>query len=124
VRVEVGPRDLATDTVTVVRRLADGAKERIALAGLADVLSAAMADDQESMLTVARATSTARTTAVSSVVAAIDAAATGWASLPYDVVGEAGEDALGAGGRIGARGRRRDRPGRLRRTVVLSRPGP
>jgi len=63
VRVEVGPRDLATDTVTVVRRLADGAKERIALAGLADVPSAAMADDQESILTVARAKSTARTAA-------------------------------------------------------------
>jgi prolyl-tRNA synthetase len=40
----------------------------------------------------------ARTVAVSSIGEAIEAAQTGFASLPYDAVGEAGEDELNAKG--------------------------
>lgn len=98
VRIEIGPRDLANETVTVVRRLFDQRKEPVALNGIVDVISAGLASDQERMLADATTAHNARTTRVSTVAEAVEAGADGWASLPYDAVGESGEDLLAAAG--------------------------
>jgi prolyl-tRNA synthetase len=54
--------------------------------------------DQAHLLEQATARLTARITAVSTVDEAVEAAADGWASLPYDAVGEEGEDRLAESG--------------------------
>ncbi|WP_350281274.1 proline--tRNA ligase [Kribbella sp. HUAS MG21] len=103
IRVELGPRDLAADVATVVRRLratadADAPKTAVPLAELTATVTAAIDADQAHLLTEATARQAGRITAVSTVDEAIEAAASGWATLPYDVVGEQGEDRLGESG--------------------------
>jgi len=98
IRIELGPRDLDGNVATVVRRLRDSGKSAVGLPDLTSTVVAAIEADQAHLLEEATARHTARTTAVSTVDEAIDAAATGWASLPYDAVGEAGEDRLAAAG--------------------------
>ncbi|MGZ0151310.1 proline--tRNA ligase [Kribbella sp. WER1] len=97
VRVEVGPRDLAAGVATVVRRLRS-TKSAVALTELTPTVVAALADDQAHLLAEATARQTARITPVSTIDEAVEAAASGWASIPYDAVGEAGEDQLAASG--------------------------
>ena len=98
VRIELGPRDLAGNVATVVRRLRDSGKETVGLADLTSTVVAAIDADQTHLLDEATKRQTARTTAVATVDEAMEAAASGWASLPYDVVGEEGEDRLAAAG--------------------------
>jgi prolyl-tRNA synthetase len=98
IRVELGPRDLESNVGTVVRRLRDSGKSTVGLADLASTLVSAIAADQDHLLKSATARHTARTTAVSSLDEAVEAAASGWASLPYDAVGEEGEDRLAEAG--------------------------
>ncbi|GAB2673979.1 proline--tRNA ligase [Kribbella swartbergensis] len=98
VRIELGPRDLDSNVATVVRRLRDSGKSPVGLPDLASTVVAAINADQAHLLEEATARHAARTTAVSSVDEAVEAAASGWASLPYDVVGEEGEDKLAAAG--------------------------
>jgi prolyl-tRNA synthetase len=98
VRIELGPRDLAGNVATVVRRLRDSGKETVGLADLTSTVVAAIDADQTHLLEEATKRQTARTTAVATVDEAVEAAASGWASLPYDVVGEEGEDRLAASG--------------------------
>ena len=98
VRIELGPRDLAGNVATVVRRLRDSGKETVGLADLTSTVAAAIDADQTHLLEEATKRQTARTTAVATVDEAVEAAASGWASLPYDVVGEEGEDRLAASG--------------------------
>jgi prolyl-tRNA synthetase len=98
VRVELGPRDLAGNVATVVRRLRDSGKETVGLADLTSTVGAAIDADQTHLLEEATKRQAARTTAVATVDEAVEAAASGWASLPYDVVGEEGEDRLAASG--------------------------
>ncbi|WP_328526581.1 proline--tRNA ligase [Kribbella sp. NBC_00359] len=98
VRIELGPRDLAGNVATVVRRLRDSGKETVGLADLTSTVVAAIDADQTHLLEEATKRQTARTTAVDTVDEAVEAAASGWASLPYDVVGEEGEDRLAASG--------------------------
>ncbi|MFG1620624.1 proline--tRNA ligase [Kribbella sp. NPDC049227] len=98
VRIELGPRDLDSNVATVARRLRGSGKETVGLPDLTSTVVAAMDADQALLLAEAAARQTARTTAVSTVDEALEAAATGWASLPYDVVGEDGEDRLATAG--------------------------
>ncbi|MEU4290119.1 proline--tRNA ligase [Kribbella sp. NPDC026596] len=98
IRIELGPRDLEQNVATVVRRLRDSGKSTVNLADLTSTVVAAIEADQPHLLEEATKRQTARTTAVASVEEAQEAAASGWASLPYDVVGEEGEDRLAAAG--------------------------
>ena len=94
IRIELGPRDLEQNVATVVRRLRDSGKSTVNLADLTSTVVAAIEADQTHLLEEATKRQTARTTAVATVEEAQEAAASGWASLPYDVVGEEGEDRL------------------------------
>jgi prolyl-tRNA synthetase len=98
VRIELGPRDLAANVATVVRRLRDSGKETVGLADLTSTVVAAIDADQTHLLEEAAKRQAARTTAVATVDEAVEAAASGWATLPYDVVGEEGEDRLATAG--------------------------
>ncbi|MFI5697559.1 proline--tRNA ligase [Kribbella sp. NPDC051586] len=98
VRVELGPRDLAANVATVVRRLRDSTKTAVNLADLTSTIVDAIAIDQAHLLDEATARHAARSTKVSTVDEAVEAAATGWASLPYTAVGEEGEDRLAESG--------------------------
>ncbi|NUQ31940.1 MAG: proline--tRNA ligase, partial [Dermatophilaceae bacterium] len=93
VRVEVGPRDLAEGSVTVVRRVAGG-KTAVPLGGVVDTVAAALDDDHEALYAAALAHQTDHTTAVSTLEEAREAARTGWATIPWSKVGPEGEATL------------------------------
>jgi prolyl-tRNA synthetase len=90
VRVELGPRDLAAGNVMLVRRV-DGSKTPTPIAGVAAAVAAALEADQQALYDAALAYRQGRTVDVSTVEEAIEAAATGWARLPWAVVGSHGE---------------------------------
>src|SRR5688572_1803708 len=92
-RVEVGPRDLANGVVTVARR-DTGEKFSVALGEFAGQASALLVDVQTTMFAQALARRDARTVDVTSVADAVDAAATGFARISWDAVGEVGETEL------------------------------
>jgi prolyl-tRNA synthetase len=97
VRVEVGPRDLASGQVTVVRR--DSLSKRsvpleAAAAAVADDLAAAQAVLHDGVL----ARQAARTQRVSTRDEAADAGGEGFAVVPWDVVGVEGEAELATAG--------------------------
>jgi prolyl-tRNA synthetase len=94
VRIEVGPRDLAEGNAVVARRLAQ-TKSPVAVADLVATVTAALAQDQAAMLDGARASRDARITTVGSLDEAREAAAAGWAKLPWDLVRGRGETELG-----------------------------
>ncbi|HET9691390.1 MAG TPA: proline--tRNA ligase [Acidimicrobiales bacterium] len=99
VRIEVGPRDLANGEVTVVRR--DTATKRaVGLAGAVAAVRADLAAAQTDLLASARAARDARTAEVDSgdVDAIAAVADTGFAVVPWDALGEAGETALAGRG--------------------------
>ncbi len=90
VRIEVGPRDLATGNVVVVRRI-DGSKTATPVAEVVSAVGAALDADQQTLYDEALALRESRTSDVSTVDEAIEAAATGWARLPWSAVGVDGE---------------------------------
>jgi prolyl-tRNA synthetase len=90
VRVEVGPRDLASGNVVVVRRV-DGAKTPTSVADVVSAVGAALDADQQALYDEALARRESGTADVASVDEAIEAAATGWARLPWSAVGAEGE---------------------------------
>jgi prolyl-tRNA synthetase len=92
-RVEVGPRDLANGVVTVARR-DTGEKSAITLGEFAGRATALLAEIQTTMFAQAVARRDARTVEVTTVAEAVEAAATGFARMPWDAVGEAGETEL------------------------------
>jgi prolyl-tRNA synthetase len=92
-RVEIGPRDLAADTATLVRRISGG-KDPVPLGELSDRLTRVVGADQQAMLDAARAERESRVADVSTLEDAAAAAADGWARLPWSAVGEDGEDVL------------------------------
>ncbi len=96
-RVEVGPRELADGHVVLVRR-DTASKSTVALSGVvhevAEVLRAVQAD----LYAEAEAFRRARTTEVSTLDDAIDAAQAGFAQLPWAAVGLDGEAQLNASG--------------------------
>lgn len=95
VRIELGPRDLADEQATLVRRDAEG-KVTVPLSGLPEHVVALMDEIQTSMLETARAARDDRTADVGSIAEAIEASATGFARLPWGLVDEDGLAALKA----------------------------
>lgn len=93
VRIEIGPRDLAESAVTLVRR-DTRAKHSAPLAGIAGRVSALLDEMQAGLLAEAIAFRDGRTADVSSIEEAIEAGRTGFACIPWDVVGGEGEDRL------------------------------
>ena len=90
IRIEVGPRDLATGNVVVARRI-DGTKSPIPLAGVVADVTTALKADQQRMYDDALAFREEHTVDVKSLGDAIEAAQTGWARVPWSAVGEDGE---------------------------------
>ncbi len=93
VRLELGPRDLAEGIVTVVRRDSTD-KVPVALGELATRVPADLDAMQAAMLAAATARRDARTTSVATLDEAREAAATGFARVPWDAVGPEGEAEL------------------------------
>ncbi len=93
VRLELGPRDLAEGQAVLVRR-DTGDKTPVPLAGLAERLPALLEEIQADLLAEATAFRAERTATVATVEEVLEAAATGFALVPWDVVRDA-EAALG-----------------------------
>jgi prolyl-tRNA synthetase len=93
VRVEVGPRDLAQGEVTIVRR-DTGEKRPAPLGEVAHRVANLVLQVQADLLARATERRDARTAEVATVDEAAEAAATGWAKLPWDVVRGEGEARL------------------------------
>lgn len=98
VRVEIGPRDLAAGTATLVRRV-PGTKEPVALDALLDeragLLPKILEEDQERLLRESRRMREERTTDVRTVAEAAEAAVSGgWARIPWADLGPEGEAKL------------------------------
>ena len=107
VRLELGPRDLADSSATLVRRLLpdhgdvggrNGRKSTVSLAAAAASVRSALAADQDALLAQARARRDAATVDVHSVEEAIEAAGAGWARIAWGRLGESGEERLAAAG--------------------------
>jgi prolyl-tRNA synthetase len=92
-RVEVGPRDLANGQVTLVRRI-PGTKTPLPLAGLADAVKVALVEDQVALYAEAERRRDERITDVKTVDDAAEAAAGGWARMPWSDLGVEGEARL------------------------------
>lgn len=93
VRIEVGPRDLDAAQVTYARRDTDG-KSTLPLADLVTTIPVLLDRMQEDMLASARTRLAERTTHVSTIEEAREAAKTGFAVIDWAVLGEAGEKEL------------------------------
>jgi prolyl-tRNA synthetase len=100
VRLELGPRDLAEGVVTLARRVTAGEERKVAvpLEGVADAVTAELGRQQEALLAEATELRESRTADVSTLDDAREAAQTGWARIPWGVVGEKGEIELAQGG--------------------------
>ena len=98
VRIEVGPRDLAEGSVTLVRR--DRQEKRaVPAAGAAAEAGSLLDEIQGALLDEALERQEARTVSVTGVDEAAEAVdGGGFALLPWSAVGEEGEDKLAAGG--------------------------
>jgi prolyl-tRNA synthetase len=97
VRLEVGPRDLAAGNVVLARRL-DGSKRSVAVGDAVATVLATLDADQQALYDEALALREGRTVTVGTLDEAIDAAATGWARLPWSAVGVDGEAKANATG--------------------------
>jgi prolyl-tRNA synthetase len=95
VRVEVGPRDLADGNLTVVRRDRNE-KATVPLAGATAHITALLDDIQRELYDTALERRNANTADVTTIEEAVEAAATGFARIPYATLGEDGEDRLAA----------------------------
>ncbi len=95
VRLELGPRDLAEGAVTVVDRL-KGTKEATPLDGVARAVGDRLRAMQGSMLSAYRTAQDHRTVDVSTLEEAREASQTGWARVPWSVLGAEGEEDLAA----------------------------
>ena len=93
VRLEVGPRDLESGQATIVRR-DSGAKEAVALDAISTTVLALLETMHAEMIEAARQRLTDRTVEAGSVAEALDAAKIGFARIPWEQLGEEGEDAL------------------------------
>ena len=94
IRIEVGPRDLAQGTVTLVRRI-PGTKTPTALAAVADAVRVALVEDQVALYAEAERKRDARISDVKTIDDAVEAAsAGGWARLPWADLGTEGEARL------------------------------
>lgn len=94
VRVEVGPRDLASGQATLVRR--DEGKRPVALDGLVAEVAVALDAIQAGLLASATERRDANTAAAGTLEEVREACRTGWARIPWADLGEAGEAELAA----------------------------
>ncbi len=94
-RIEVGPRDLADGQVVVVRRDEPG-KVPVPITGLSTLVPELLDAIQRSLYEQALLLRESRTTDVSTVAEAAEAAATGFARIPWATLGDGGVDQLGA----------------------------
>jgi prolyl-tRNA synthetase len=90
VRLEVGPRDLAAGNVTLVRRVR-GDKTPVPIADVVSAVTDALDVDQQALYDEAIRRRDETTTEVETLAAAIEAADTGFAKVPWSKVGTAGE---------------------------------
>ncbi|MGI8939688.1 MAG: proline--tRNA ligase [Iamia sp.] len=97
VRIELGPRDLADEQATVVRR-DRSEKATVGLSGLVDHVASLLEEIQTEMLEGARARRDDGTVDVTTVDEAREAATTGFARIPWSILDEAGLRALKADG--------------------------
>ncbi|MEV5000520.1 proline--tRNA ligase [Nocardioides sp. LML1-1-1.1] len=97
IRVEIGPRDLKAGQATVVTRIR-GTKEQLALADVASKIPAVLDAEQEALYAEALAGREAKTVDVTTLDDAIEAAGSGWARVPWDVIGVDGEAKANASG--------------------------
>ncbi|MFG3033828.1 proline--tRNA ligase [Streptomyces sp. NPDC048253] len=94
VRVEIGPRDLENGTAMLARRI-PGGKEPVAIDAIEALLPAVLEEDQALLLKQSRERRESRTTDVSTIEEAAEAAvAGGWARIPWASLGEEGEARL------------------------------
>ena len=93
VRVEVGPRDLAAGEVTIVRR-DTGEKRQSPIAEVAHRVEMLLQVIQDDLLAEATRRLEERTAEVATIDEAREAAATGFARIPWANLGEEGEAAL------------------------------
>jgi prolyl-tRNA synthetase len=93
VRIEVGPRDLASGNVVVARRVS-GEKTPVPIENAVAEIRAALDADQRALYDSAEEFRESRTVDVTTVDDAIAAAATGFARIPWSAVGPAGEAVL------------------------------
>jgi len=94
VRLELGPRDLAEDSVTLVDRTT-GDKGAVPLAGALAAVNATLDAAQAILQAEAEVRRDARTVDVATLDEAREASQTGWARVPWSVLGATGEDELG-----------------------------
>ncbi len=97
VRLELGPRDLAEGSVTLVDRLR-GSKTPISLSDASSAVRRALDDQQAALLADAERRREERTADVTNLADAAEAAATGWARLPWSALGDDGETTLAGQG--------------------------
>ena len=93
VRIELGPRDLAENVVTLVRR-DERTKTTAPVAGIAATVADLLDQIQTSLLAEATALRDSRTATVTTIGEAIEAGRTGFARIPWELVGDDGEDKL------------------------------
>jgi prolyl-tRNA synthetase len=93
VRLELGPRDLAENVVTLSRRVG-GTKEPVPLDGIATAVEVALDQAQADLLAEATERRDSRTVDVSTIAEAAEAATTGWARIPWSALGTDGEAEL------------------------------
>ncbi|MFF9238911.1 proline--tRNA ligase [Streptomyces sp. NPDC014801] len=93
VRIEVGPRDVDAGTAVLVRRI-PGSKEALPVEALGELLPKVLEDDQALLLAQSRRHREERTVDVTTIEEAAEAAATGWARIPWAALGPQGEAAL------------------------------
>jgi prolyl-tRNA synthetase len=93
VRVELGPRDLADDRATLARRV-PGQKAPVPLAAVVEAVRVSLVEDQVALLAAAEQRRDARIADVKSVEDVAEAAAAGWARIPWADLGIAGETRL------------------------------
>ncbi|MGQ0617898.1 MAG: proline--tRNA ligase [Acidimicrobiia bacterium] len=92
-RLEVGPRDLAAGNATVVRR-DSGEKLAVPLAEVGARVQALVTSQQADILAAATARRDERTADCTSLAEVLDAAESGFARVPWSVVGTEGEATL------------------------------
>ncbi len=97
IRVEVGPRDLAEGSVTVVRRI-PGGKSPLPFGRVVTEVAAALDTDHDALYAAALAFRDRHTAAVSTIEEAAEAARTGWATIPWAKLGVEGEATLAESG--------------------------
>jgi prolyl-tRNA synthetase len=93
VRLELGPRDLAEGVVTLANRIS-GSKDAVALDGLAATVRASLDAAQAQLLAEATERRDSRTVDLTTIAEAAEAAAAGWARIPWAALGADGEAEL------------------------------